>query len=997
MTGDITLTLKGTNTLKSDGPYAALQSNTPPSALCAITINGSGILTAENADSTNNALGIYCQNNTITINGDVAVIAKGKEGDNIAATLDPKNGLIINGTTGEVYGDVTLSENLEIKNDVRLTIDDGKKLTIAEGAKLIIAEGSEVINNGTIENNGTLTVVSRAGLTNNHGAKIINAGTLTVGEDNAPNDECSSLNNYGEIQNENNANIAIAGSATALTNFGSGKVINNGTLTIASGAGLNNYGDVEDATFTNNGTLTVDSGAVLDNYVGGFKSIFTNTGTLTVTESGMLNNATAAEIENTSTGTMNINSDITNDGTITNSGTLTIYDGATLKNNSNAHLGNPGILNVNSGATLNNRGEIKNDGTVNNDGTIYNTDGTINDTTGTVKSTYTIRGEFSAGSTYKVEVGDQEQNVSPTDGNLQVGIPYGDDIAITITDKNGDRFEVELDVRKCSGEIVTNGDNRVTKHITMEGFNPNTDYTFKIGSETKTITTNSSGGYVVKGVETGSRLEMKYLNDDEKQSYIYIGTVNGDITISPNHLEENNRNVLCYPSDGVFTPGVEHKVTIDNIGDPVRADANGRLSISVSKDYAHDIVCTDSVTRDQYELSVGKGDNDTSAPMKRVTSHVTLSGLGLEANTAYDVKVNGESRSFTTDADGKLTLTGIERGQPLTAEITVDGITYVGTIDNVSGDPSLIIEPACAVGIAGDGQKFIPGQSYTVKVDGQPQTVQANDKGALVIHDKLPVGKHTISWTNEITGDVYEFTGEAEEGKPFKGDMTRTTVHASITSKSLHLEANQSYQIQVTIKGSGNTPDRTEIRTVKADSSGKAVITGIPADAVVTVLARVGGAAYVGELEPNEDNAGKDIDLDMREVGPALRFQIGASAEETLDFKLRDMSCASIGLTGYSIRTASDAADAMSAVASAIDFVSDYRGYIGATQNRLEHTRNNLKVMNENITSAESRIRDTDIAKETMTYTKSRILHQASQAMLAQANQLPESVLQLLQ
>ena len=84
-------------------------------------------------------------------------------------------------------------------------------------------------------------------------------------------------------------------------------------------------------------------------------------------------------------------------------------------------------------------------------------------------------------------------------------------------------------------------------------------------------------------------------------------------------------------------------------------------------------------------------------------------------------------------------------------------------------------------------------------------------------------------------------------------------------------------------------------------------------------------------------------------------------------------------------------------IRKAINSVSSTRGDLGAIQNRLEHTINNLGVTTENMTAAESRIRDVDMAKEMMTYTKNNILVQASQAMLAQANQLPQGVLQLLQ
>ena len=91
------------------------------------------------------------------------------------------------------------------------------------------------------------------------------------------------------------------------------------------------------------------------------------------------------------------------------------------------------------------------------------------------------------------------------------------------------------------------------------------------------------------------------------------------------------------------------------------------------------------------------------------------------------------------------------------------------------------------------------------------------------------------------------------------------------------------------------------------------------------------------------------------------------------------------------------AAEAIAKINAAIDKVSSVRGNLGATQNRLDHTINNLEATTTNITEAESRIRDTDMAKEMMAYTKNNILVQASQAMLAQANQVPQGVLQLLQ
>ena len=109
-----------------------------------------------------------------------------------------------------------------------------------------------------------------------------------------------------------------------------------------------------------------------------------------------------------------------------------------------------------------------------------------------------------------------------------------------------------------------------------------------------------------------------------------------------------------------------------------------------------------------------------------------------------------------------------------------------------------------------------------------------------------------------------------------------------------------------------------------------------------------------------------------------------------------DMHTDALGIADIDISTQAGA-KAVDKIKSAINSVSSTRGDLGAIQNRLEHTINNLSVTAENMTAAESRIRDVDMANEMMAYTKNNILVQSSQAMLAQANQLPQGVLQLLQ
>ncbi len=134
-------------------------------------------------------------------------------------------------------------------------------------------------------------------------------------------------------------------------------------------------------------------------------------------------------------------------------------------------------------------------------------------------------------------------------------------------------------------------------------------------------------------------------------------------------------------------------------------------------------------------------------------------------------------------------------------------------------------------------------------------------------------------------------------------------------------------------------------------------------------------------------------------AGKSLVLQVGDTADDfqKVSLDIKDMSTKGLGIEGLSISTQEDASDAISKIKNAINLVSSQRGDLGAIQNRLEHTINNLGVQAENITAAESRIRDTDMAEEMMAYTKNNILVQAAQAMLAQANQVPQGILQLLQ
>lgn len=149
-----------------------------------------------------------------------------------------------------------------------------------------------------------------------------------------------------------------------------------------------------------------------------------------------------------------------------------------------------------------------------------------------------------------------------------------------------------------------------------------------------------------------------------------------------------------------------------------------------------------------------------------------------------------------------------------------------------------------------------------------------------------------------------------------------------------------------------------------------------------------GGSAFAGT--PGQVTAAK---------GKSLTLQIGDTSADfnQMAVSVGDMHAEALGIADINISTQVGAQTAVDKIKTAINSVSSTRGDLGAIQNRLEHTINNLSVTSENMTAAESRIRDVDMANEMMAYTKNNILVQSSQAMLAQANQLPQGVLQLLQ
>ena len=265
--------------------------------------------------------------------------------------------------------------------------------------------------------------------------------------------------------------------------------------------------------------------------------------------------------------------------------------------------------------------------------------------------------------------------------------------------------------------------------------------------------------------------------------------------------------------------------------------------------------------------------------------------------------------------------------------------------------------------------------------------------------------------SNRLASTYMDIT-EVKDGSALKvGDNT----YIFAVGKDSTVKASGANQVVVDMKNwTGKEADFVDNALKKLTETAEA-----DGNAMFSVAYQGNGRLTFTEQETYQATAGGNaVDLSTRDAiakqfgyavdgiknGGTLKLQIGDTSDEfnQMDVSVGDMHTSAMGTKGgqsiadIDIGTQKGAAEAVDVIKNAINYVSSVRGTLGATQNRLEHTANNLSVMAENIQDAESTIRDTDVAEEMMAYTKNSILVQSAQAMLAQANQVPQGVLQLL-
>ena len=353
--------------------------------------------------------------------------------------------------------------------------------------------------------------------------------------------------------------------------------------------------------------------------------------------------------------------------------------------------------------------------------------------------------------------------------------------------------------------------------------------------------------------------------------------------------------------------------------------------------------------------------------------------------------------------DGSLSATKLDFGKTL----TVGGAT-AATVNAATGTKS-----AFDVGIGKNGTTETltveyadkNGTLHKVEVEyTSASTAAGNDKAikdALSkselssVFDITSDGNGKFTLTSKVTGaDGAKLTGISST------DKTPTAVKAgavtagknetvTLTGGAQNITAGNNFVLN------GKTYEFVKDANTKPTIEGAtAILIGAaPADTVANLNKALESSGIKATVNTN------DLVFETTKNGKGLTLQIGDTSEDfnQMTVSVGDMHADALGIADIDISTQAGAQKAVDKIKSAINSVSSTRGDLGAIQNRLEHTINNLSVTAENMTAAESRIRDVDMANEMMAYTKNNILVQSSQAMLAQANQLPQGVLQLLQ
>ena len=348
--------------------------------------------------------------------------------------------------------------------------------------------------------------------------------------------------------------------------------------------------------------------------------------------------------------------------------------------------------------------------------------------------------------------------------------------------------------------------------------------------------------------------------------------------------------------------------------------------------------------------------------------------LAIKAMDAFSLGVAGSSTTGTVAGAGSVTNVNVTG----TANAVVDGNVVTASIAEVTATSGSVVGATTYANIVALntalGDASGTAKTFEISVDGgAPQTVTFNA-------DYSGAGAFA-SWADFETFVNGQLTGATVSGADGQGlTFTSSTTGAS-SSVAIAADADS-----ITGAGTATAGQDASFTLTLSDSEGStnSVITGLAA----TATSATGTGDFAGFTLTLD---GSLADGDTNTI--TLAVTGGSAATFNADGTLDEAAAAGAGID---VSTQAAASAAITTINTAIETVSAERSKLGAYQNRLEHTIKNLDTSSENLQASESRIRDVDMAKEMMEFTKNNILSQAAQAMLAQANQQPQGVLQLL-
>ena len=395
------------------------------------------------------------------------------------------------------------------------------------------------------------------------------------------------------------------------------------------------------------------------------------------------------------------------------------------------------------------------------------------------------------------------------------------------------------------------------------------------------------------------------------------------------------------------------------------------------------------------ELADQSANGTYDNPVDRANLQKEIASLKDEIDRIADsTNFNGINLLDGSLSTSKLDLSNVSMaGSKAAKEVAATGATseIVATVGADKNEATLTIE-----------YKDAEGSIHSLEVKYTNDDADKN-KVSENIYNAIKDSELSSVFDIALAGDKVKFTSKVTgEGgaaitdvKTTAGDTVKEGTRADgVNAKVQTTGANADIAADDKFTLNGKTYEFVADANAKISEGAVGVIVGATKEATLSNLNK---ALESAGIKAEYDN--KEIVFSATKNGAALTLQIGDTSEDfnQMNVSVGDMHTAALGIADIDISTQAGAKASVDKIKSAINSVSSTRGDLGAIQNRLEHTINNLSVTSENMTAAESRIRDVDMANEMMAYTKNNILVQSSQAMLAQANQLPQGVLQLLQ